>query len=46
VGAVVYPESDMIRIFSTDGTDDILVERKRALDLAAAWPTGQPHAET
>jgi uncharacterized cupin superfamily protein len=46
VGAVVYPDSDMIRIFSTDGTDDILVERKSALDLAAAWPTGQPQAET
>ena len=46
VGAVVYPDSDMIRIFSTDGTDDILVERKSALDLAAAWPAGQPHAET
>jgi uncharacterized cupin superfamily protein len=44
VGAVVYPDSDMIRIFSTDGTDDILVERKSALDLAAAWPTGQPQA--
>jgi uncharacterized cupin superfamily protein len=46
VGAVVYPDSDMIRIFSTDGTDDILVERKSGLDLAAAWPTGQRQAET
>jgi uncharacterized cupin superfamily protein len=46
VGAVVYPDSDMIRIFSTDGTDDILIQRNSALDLAAAWPTGQPQAET
>jgi uncharacterized cupin superfamily protein len=46
VGAVVYPDSDMVRIFSTDGADDILVERKCALNLAAAWPTGQPQAKT
>jgi uncharacterized cupin superfamily protein len=46
VGAVVYPDSEMVRIFSTDGRDDILVERKSALDLRAAWPTGQPQAET
>jgi hypothetical protein len=46
VGAVVYPDSEMVRIFSADGTDDILVERKSALDLAAAWPTRQPQAET
>jgi uncharacterized cupin superfamily protein len=25
---VVCPDSDMVRMFSTDGTDDILVERK------------------
>jgi uncharacterized cupin superfamily protein len=46
VGTVVYPDSDMIRIFSTAGKADILVERTSALNVAAAWPTGQPHAET
>jgi len=45
VGAVVYPDSDMVRMFSTDGTDDILVERKSALDLADVWLTGQPRSE-
>ncbi|MGA2755746.1 MAG: hypothetical protein ABSF58_00145 [Solirubrobacteraceae bacterium] len=42
---VVYPDSDMVRMFSTDGTDDILVERKSALDLADVWLTGQPRSE-
>ena len=46
VGAVVYPDGDMVRIFSPDGRDDILVERGSGLDLAAAWPTGQPRGET
>lgn len=44
VGAVVYPDSDMIQIFTTDGTDDIVVERSSEVDVAAPWTTGQ--AET
>jgi uncharacterized cupin superfamily protein len=39
VGAVVYPDSDMIEIFTTDGSDDIVVERSSALDVAAPWAT-------
>src|SRR3954451_19488418 len=27
VGAVVYPDSDMIQLFSTDGEDDLVVKR-------------------
>jgi uncharacterized cupin superfamily protein len=46
VGAVVYPDSDMIQIFSTDGTDDIVVERSSAVDAAAPWSTGRAEAET
>ena len=41
VGAVIYPDSDMIQIFTTDGTDDIVVERKSGVDVAAPWSTGQ-----
>ena len=46
VGAVIYPDSDMIQIFTSDGTDDIVVERRSALDVAAPWSTGQADAET
>jgi hypothetical protein len=46
VGAVVYPDSDMIQILTTDGTDDIVVERRSAVDVAAPWSTGQTDAET
>ena len=40
VGAVVYPDSDMIQVFTTDGEDDIVVERGSAVDVAAPWSTG------
>jgi uncharacterized cupin superfamily protein len=46
VGAVVYPDNDMIQVFTTDGTDDIVVERRSAIDEAAPWSTGQADAET
>ena len=39
VGAVVYPDSDMIQIFTSDGDDDIVVERSSAVDVAAPWST-------
>jgi uncharacterized cupin superfamily protein len=41
VGAVVYPDSDMIQIFTSDGADDIVVERRSAVDVAAPWSSGQ-----
>jgi uncharacterized cupin superfamily protein len=41
VGAVVYPDSDMIQLFSTDGEDDIVVERSSGVDAVAPWTTGQ-----
>ena len=46
VGAVVYPDSDMIQISTTDGTDDIVVERSSGVDVAAPWATGQGEAES
>jgi len=42
VGVVVYPDSDMIQIFTSDGADDIVVERSSAVDVAAPWTTGRP----
>jgi uncharacterized cupin superfamily protein len=45
VGAVVYPDSDMIQIFTTEGTDDIVIERKSGMDAAAPWSTGQADPE-
>jgi uncharacterized cupin superfamily protein len=46
VGAVVYPDSDMIQFFTTDGADDIVVKRSSAVDDAAPWTTGEADAET
>jgi uncharacterized cupin superfamily protein len=39
VGAVVYPDSDMIQLFTTSGEDDIVVERRSGVDVAAPWAT-------
>ncbi len=35
VGAAVYPGTAMIQVFTTDGTDDIVVERSSGVDVAA-----------
>ena len=40
VGAVVYPDSDMIQIFTTEGDDDVVVKRSSAVDVAAPWVDG------
>jgi uncharacterized cupin superfamily protein len=39
VDAVVYPDSDMIQLFTSDGADDIVVERSSGVDVAAPWST-------
>jgi hypothetical protein len=36
----------MIQIFTSDGTDDIVVERKSGVDVAAPWSTGQANSES
>ena len=46
VGAVVYPDSDMLQVFTTDGTDDIVVERSSGLDVTAPWTTREAGIET
>ena len=45
VGAVVYPDSDMIQLFTTDGEADLVVKRSSAVDVAAPWTTGEGKAE-
>ena len=40
VGAVVYPDSDMIQIFTTEGDDDVVVKRSSAVDVAARGANG------
>jgi uncharacterized cupin superfamily protein len=45
VGAVVYPDSDMIQFFSTGGEDDIVVERSSGVDALAPWLPGSGSTE-
>ena len=45
VGTVVYPDSDMIQLFTTDGADDLVVRRSSAVDVAAPWATGEGEAD-
>jgi uncharacterized cupin superfamily protein len=45
VGAVVYPDSDMIQLFTTDGADDVVVKRSSSVDVAAPWATGDGESE-
>jgi len=41
VGAVVYPDSEMIQIFTTAGDDDIVVKRSSEEDFVAPWTVGR-----
>lgn len=41
VGAVVYPDSDMIWVWSADDAVDLVVKRSSAVDDAAPWTTGE-----
>jgi uncharacterized cupin superfamily protein len=44
VGAVVYPDSDMVWVWTTDDAVDIVVKRSSAVDEAAPWTTGESQA--
>ena len=39
-GAVVYPDTDLIWMWTDDDAVDIVVERSSAVDDAAPWTTG------
>ena len=45
VDVVVYPDSDMVQLFTSDGEDDLVVKRSSAVDVAAPWTNGQRQAE-
>ena len=41
VGAVVYPDSDMVWMWSNDDSVDLVVKRSSALDDVAPWTAGE-----
>jgi uncharacterized cupin superfamily protein len=45
VGAVVYPDSDMVWVWTDDDSVDLIVERSSAVDDVAPWTTGQAKAD-
>jgi hypothetical protein len=44
-GAVVYPDSDTIWVWTADDAIDIVVDRNNELDDTAPWTTGNSKAE-
>jgi uncharacterized cupin superfamily protein len=46
VGAVVYPDSDTIWVWTADDAVDIVVERSSAVDATVPWTAGEHEAET
>src|SRR5262245_23470247 len=45
-GAVVYPDSDMIWMWTADDAVDIVVERSSGVDATAPWTAARGQAET
>ena len=41
VGAVVYPDSDMVWVWTADEAVDLIVERSSAVDDIAPWTAGE-----
>lgn len=37
VDVVVYPDSEMVQLFTSNGEDDLVVERTSGVDVAAPW---------
>ena len=46
VGTVVYPEKDMVWIWTADDSVDMIVDRSSALDDIAPWVTGEGEVES
>ena len=44
VGAVVYPDTDMVWVWTADDAVDIIVKRSSAVDDAAPWTAGENKA--
>lgn len=45
VGAVVYPDRDMVWVWTADDSVDMVVERSSAIDDIAPWVTGDTDAD-
>jgi hypothetical protein len=45
VSAVVYPDSDIVQIFTTNCDDDLVVARSSAVEPIAPWATGTVKTE-
>jgi hypothetical protein len=43
-GAVAYPDSDMVWMWTADDADDMIMKRRSALDDAAPWTAEENHA--
>ena len=46
VGAVVYPDSDMVWVWTADDAVDMVVERSSKLDDIAPWIAGKNNGDT
>jgi hypothetical protein len=44
VGAVVYPNTDKVWVWTADDAVDIVVKRSSAVDDAAPWTSGENKA--
>ena len=44
-GAVVYPDSDMVWVWTADDAVDMVVKRSSAVDEIAPWTTGEGKAD-
>jgi hypothetical protein len=45
VGAVVYPDKDMVWVWTADGSVDMIVDRSSALEDIAPWLAGEGEVE-
>jgi hypothetical protein len=43
VGTVVYPDSDLVWVWTDDDAVDLIVERSSAVDDLAPWTTEEPN---
>ena len=46
VGAVVYPDTDMVWVWTADDAVDMVVKRSSTLDDIAPWTSGENEADT
>ena len=45
VGTVVYPDTDMVWVWTADDAVDLIVRRSSAVDDVAPWTAGESKAD-